>query len=400
MVLTGLDRVRAAPAIVQAFLKPGWKAGLLANPTSCTANFEPASLVLQAACAAGGATLVRLFAPEHGFYGEAQAGIEVRDSVDPYTALPVHSLYGTTKTVDPDTLADLDVLFYDVQDVGLRWYTYLGSLVRVCKVLAALRDSGRNFPRLLILDRPNPLGGLVVEGGGLKAAFESLVGPLDIPVRYGLTIGEIGQLLGQQFNVSVQVIQMSGWRRGMLMQDCGLPWIPPSPNLPTAESVLAYSACCLLEGTNVSEGRGTTKPFEIFGAPWIDPFKLKAALDSLGMAGLKTRPVYFVPAFSKHQGERCGGVHVYFNSRQAGGEGLVGLGYRVLYMLKSLYPADFKVLPPAKIGGRYFLSLLSGDDSFLSVLQDQYGLEDYLAGLHGQAGLFEARRKDWLLYEA
>lgn len=419
MVQSGLDRLGNDAALARPLVQSGARVGLLANPTAQTAGFEPAGKVLEAVCSELDAALVRLFAPEHGFYGEIQAGVMVGDSVDPYTSLPITSLYGPGKTISPDLLGDLDVLFYDLQDVGLRWYTYLGTLVRICRVTAELRAAGRKYPLLVVLDRPNPLGGLVVEGGALHPAYESLVGPLDIPVRHGMTVGEIGRLLASESGIAIEVIKMSGWRRGMLLRDSGLPWIPPSPNLPQPESVLAYAATCLLEGTNVSEGRGTTRPFEIIGAPWVDPFAFKRSVDALGVPGLRTRPVYFVPTFSKYQGERCGGVHLYLDRQAGGAAGLVELGCRLLGLLSELYPAEFRVLPAVSAGAetqagtragtafsgaerpaaRTFLSLLSGSATLERALRGELALPDYLAAMAGEAAAFEARRREWLLYE-
>lgn len=390
MISTGLERLAREPALLKGYAGPGARVGLVANPTALDSALEPAAFALARACAAAGARLTRLFGPEHGYRGEAQAGERVADYVDPVSGLPVVSLYGESKRPDPARLADLDLIVYDLQDAGLRWYTYLGTLTRLLEALAELPGGSR--PGLLLLDRPNPLSGGVVEGPGLGPGFESLVGPRDVPIRHGLTLGEYALIQAGPLGLGgeLRVLAMEGWERRMDISDCGLPWIPPSPNLPTPESLRAYAATCLLEGTNVSEGRGTTKPFEIFGAPWVDGPALARAVDGLGIGGLRARPLFFVPSFSKHAGTLCQGVQLHIERRSEAYGRLVELGYRIIALLSELYPADFAALPPRKEGGKRPLSLLWGDDSLAELVSEPGAA----AGRHGGGGQARARARE------
>lgn len=399
MVLTGLELLAREPSILKAFVAPGGRVGLVANPTAVGSALEPAAFALARACAAAGARLSRLFGPEHGYRGEAQAGERVPDYVDPVSGLPVVSLYGDSKRPDPARLSDLDLIVYDLQDAGLRWYTYLGTLTRLLEALAELPAGGR--PGLLALDRPNPLSGAVVEGPGLAPGFESLVGPRDLPIRHGLTLGEYALMQAGPLGLlgEVRVLAMEGWERRMDIADCDLPWIPPSPNLPTPESLRAYAATCLLEGTNVSEGRGTTKPFETFGAPWVDGPSLARAVDGLGLEGLRARPLFFVPTFSKHAGALCQGVQLHIERRSEAYGRLVELGYFIITLLSELYPADFAALPPRKEAGKRPLSLLWGDDSLAELVSAPGAAAgNPVGGGFARAAAFMEERRPFLLY--
>ncbi|MFZ2635905.1 MAG: DUF1343 domain-containing protein [Rectinemataceae bacterium] len=371
MTLTGLDRLQAEPELLASFIagdtvlhakagpKAGPKAGLLANPCSVTSRFERSVEIVQRAMAFAGGELVALFGPEHGFYGEAQAGIKVGDSRDRMTSLPVHSLYGEARKIDPDTLASLDLLVVDLQDVGARPYTYLSTLDLLVGALGELEASTGKPPLLVILDRPNPLGGMVLEGMGVASGFESFVGARNIPFRHGLTTGEFALFSARGRTAAVRVLPLAGWERHFLWPDTGLPWIAPSPNLPSFDSALCYPATVLLEATNVSEGRGTTKPFEVFGAPWINGEELARLVDGLRLPGLAARPLFFVPAFSKYQGERCSGIQIHVTDRRVFRP--VYAGYAILELLRDRWAARFEILPPSENGSRYPLDLLSGN---------------------------------------
>ncbi|MBL8968797.1 MAG: DUF1343 domain-containing protein, partial [Spirochaetaceae bacterium] len=314
MTRSGLDRLAADPRLLARRLGSAEpRLGLVANPTSVTADLKRSVEVVQ-----GAGRLLALFGPEHGFYGEAQAGEPVADGRDEATGLPVHSLYGAAKRPRRELLRGLDALVFDIQDSGLRWYTYLSTLVAVIEELDALAAEGP-APALVVLDRPNPLSGAVVEGMALEPAFASFVGALDLPARHGLTLGEAARLAAARRGprIRLDVVELEGWSRGRHWPETGLPWVPPSPNLPTFDSNLAYAATTLLEGTNISEGRGTTRPFEIFGAPWIGPEALARELESRRLPGLAFRPCRFVPGFSKHSGEPCGGVQLHVRDRAA-----------------------------------------------------------------------------------
>jgi uncharacterized protein YbbC (DUF1343 family) len=281
----------------------------VANPASVTADLLHASLALKAA---RGLKLVALFGPEHGIWANAQDLVEVDDSRDPRTGLAVHSLYGRTRVPTAGMLAGLDAMVVDLQDVGSRYYTYVYTMLHV---LEACAHEGR---RVVILDRPNPLGGEGVEGNLLEPAFASFVGNHPLPIRHGLTIGELALLFREErgLQVDIEVVKMRGWKRRMAFEETGLPWVQPSPNMPTVDTAFVYPGGCLIEGTNLSEGRGTTRPFELVGAPWIDPWALAEAMEREKLPGVRFRPVFFQPVAHKHAGLLCGGLQVHVTERR------------------------------------------------------------------------------------
>jgi uncharacterized protein YbbC (DUF1343 family) len=258
--------------------------------------------------------MTRLFGPEHGVRGEAQDMEAVAGAVDRATGLPVVSLYGDTESSlrpQPSHLAGLDAIVYDLQDVGTRFYTFIYTL---SYVMEAAREAG--IP-VVVLDRPNPIGGLTVEGPVLDPAASSFVGRFPLPVRHGMTTGELAGLFRSAFAIEadLRVVPMSGWARRMQFEDTGLPWVLPSPNMPTPETARVYPGGCLIEGTNLSEGRGTTRPFELVGAPWLEAAEFAEALaqagDAEGLDGVLFRAAWFRPTFQKHAGRTCGGVQVH-----------------------------------------------------------------------------------------
>ncbi len=281
--------------------------GLICNPTAVTRGLVHAADLLHAA---KGVRLEALFGPEHGVRGDAQYMAAVGGERDARTGLPVHSLYG--ETVDSlratrEVLAGLDVLVFDVQDVGARYYTYQATMM-LCMEAAA--EAGVAF---LVLDRPNPIGGVLVEGPRLRPGFESFCGLHDVAVRHGMTVGELALLFREErrMDLDLEVVPCRGWRREDGFRATGLPWVFPSPNMPTPETALVYPGMCLLEGTNLSEGRGTTRPFELFGAPWLDAHRLAADLTAERLAGVAFRPASFVPTWDKHAGVRVHGVELF-----------------------------------------------------------------------------------------
>ncbi len=284
----------------------GRRVGLVANPTAVSRDLVHAADLLHAA---KGVSLVALFGPEHGVRGDAQYMAAVGGDRDPRTGLPAHSLYGETRESLRPTraqLEDLDVLVFDVQDVGARYYTYQATMM-LCMEAAA--EAGKAF---VVLDRPNPIGGMLVEGPALRPGFESFCGLHDLAVRHGMTVGELALLFREErrLDLDLEVVPCRGWSRWMSFRDTGLPWILPSPNMPTPEAALVYPGMCLLEGTNLSEGRGTTRPFELFGAPWLDAHVLAEALARERLPGVAFRPASFVPTWDKHAGARCHGVEL------------------------------------------------------------------------------------------
>ena len=283
----------------------GLRVGLVCNPTAVDRRLRHAADLLRAA---PGVQLIRLFGPEHGVRGDAQYMAAVPDERDRRTGLPVHSLYGRTpESLRPAAaqLEGLDALVFDVQDVGTRFYTYQATM------LLCMEAAARSGLKFVVLDRPNPLGGLRVEGPRLRPGFESFCGLHDLPVRHGMTVGELALLFLAErvLDLELEVVPCRGWRRGMGLG--GLPWVFPSPNMPTPETALVYPGMCLLEGTNLSEGRGTTRPFHLLGAPWLDADALAADLGRERLPGVRFRAASFVPAYDKHAGQRCHGVELF-----------------------------------------------------------------------------------------
>jgi uncharacterized protein YbbC (DUF1343 family) len=277
----------------------GRRVGLVANPTAVTRGLVHAADLLHGA---PGVRLAALFGPEHGVRGDAQYMAAVGGERDARTGLPVHSLYGETPaSLGPtgEQLDGLDALVFDVQDVGARYYTYQATMMLCMEAAAEARKA------FVVLDRPNPVGGVLVEGPALRPGFESFCGLHDLAARHGLTVGELALLFRaeRKLDLELEIVPCRGWRRGATFRETGLPWVLPSPNMP-----LVYPGMCLLEGTTLSEGRGTTRPFELFGAPWLDADRLAHDLAREGLPGVGFRPASFVPTWDKHAGVRCHGV--------------------------------------------------------------------------------------------
>ena len=384
IVRTGLDVVLAGE---RAGLAGYRRVGLITNQTGVDRRLRSGIDRLHAA---EGIELVALFGPEHGVRGEAQAGVEVGGGVDRRTGLPVHSLYGETQRPTGEMLAGLEALVFDIQDVGVRYATYISTLVYAQEAAASA-----GVP-VVVLDRPNPITGGLVEGGLLDPAFASFVGVHPIPVRHGLTAGELACLVAAERGWPAPVVaMMAGWRRADWFDETGLPWVQPSPNLPTLDSVTLYPGTCLIEGTNVSEGRGTTRPFEYVGAPWIDPFRLADELAGRGLPGVLFRPAYFAPTFSKHANQSCGGVQVHVVDRDALRP--VELGLHLLDAIRRHDPAAFAWREGAE--GAFFVDLLLGGDGPRLALSAGAEVAEVAAGWAEQAAAFAERRRPFLLYE-
>lgn len=258
---------------------------------------------------AEGVDLVALFSPEHGIRGTAEAGEHVEDGRDASTGLPVHSLYGSTLKPTPEMLSGLDVLLFDIQDIGTRYYTYIYTMA------LAMEAAGEAGIPFVVLDRPNPIGGLLVQGNVLDPAFASFVGQYPIPMRHGMTPGELARLFREEYGVEsdLHVVPVEGWRREMLFEATGLPWRPPSPNMPNVESALHYPGTCLFEGTNLSVGRGTDRAFQWIGAPWLDGEAMARELEALELPGVTFHPARFTPlnpGDGKYPGEEVSGVRL------------------------------------------------------------------------------------------
>lgn len=349
MVRTGLQVLLSE----QMNLVAGQRVGLVSHAAAVLPDLTG---ILPALLAAG-VDVRALFGPEHGFAGAAADGAAVGHARDRRTGLPVYSLYGETKEPDAGMLADLDLLLVDFQDVGVRFYTYLSTLYYV------LRGAGRAGLPVIVLDRPNPINGRVVDGPLVDPGLESFVGILPVPLRHGLTLGELAGYMNGEYNLDapLTVVPMQGWRRAQWFDETGLPWVPPSPAMPHLSTAAVYPGMCFVEGTNLSEGRGTALPFEVVGAPWYDGEALAAHLNSLGLPGARFRPHTFTPTDSKHAGTVCQGIQVHVFDREALHP--ITLGLHVLAACMQFAPDNFAFLPSSWEGRPPHIDLLAGTES-------------------------------------
>jgi uncharacterized protein YbbC (DUF1343 family) len=335
--------MRVKPGIeVLLFSKPdlvrGARVGAVVHPASVLPDLRHTADVL---LESGEFRLVSLFGPQHGARGEKQDNmIESEFYRDPDTGIPVHSLYGETRCPTEDMMADIDVLLFDLQDAGTRVYTFISTMAYCMEACA------RYGKRMIVLDRPNPVNGLQVEGNLLKPEYRSFVGLYPIPMRHGMTTGELALLFNTEFGIgcSLTIVPMEGWSRDSWFDQTGLPWIPPSPNLPTPDSAIVYPGMVLLEGSCLSEGRGTTRPFEFVGAPFIRSRQYADALNSLRLPGVFFRPAHFQPTFQKWGGKMCGGVQIHVQDRNMFEPYLTGIA--VLSAARALYPESFEWRQP------------------------------------------------------
>ncbi len=365
----------------------GRRVGLITNPTGVNRRLRSAIDLLHEIEAVD---LVALFGPEHGVRGAAQAGVTVKTATDPRTGLPVHSLYGDALHPTSDMLEGLDALIFDIQDVGVRYATYISTMAYAQSAATA---AGLPF---VVFDRPNPITGASVEGNVLDPAFASFVGVHPIPIRHGMTAGELARLFAAEHGwAEPVVVEMWGWRRTQWFDETGLPWVQPSPNLPTLDSLALYPGTCLIEGTNVSEGRGTTRPFEVVGAPWLDPLLLADDLERRQLPGVAFRATSFTPTFSKHAGKVCGGVQAHIVDRNALRP--VELGMHLLHAIRGLDPDAFAWTE--RPNGGSFVDLLLGSDRPRLALTTGADVDEVMADWAEQAGIFTDRRRQFLLYE-
>lgn len=364
-------------------LLSGKKVGLITSPTGLNSKLRSGIDLLFRA----GVKLTALFGPEHGVRGDAQAGETVSSVRDEKTDLPIFSLYGPTKKPTPEMLKDVDVLIFDMQDVGCRYYTFIYTMAFAQQ---AAYEYDKEF---IVLDRPNPLGGLKVEGNLVHQGYTSFVGNYPLPNRYGLTLGELSCYFAEYLGVGEKptVVKLSGWTREMLFFDTKLLWVGPSPNIPTIDTAFVYPGTCLFEGTNLSEGRGTTRPFEIIGAPWLEGDKLADELNSLNLAGVIFRPLFFTPTFSKHANNLCQGIQLHLTDYKTF-EPLK----TALYILSAVckYPqTEFLCTKD-----RYFFDLLAGDPKIKTALKAQAPVLELWEQINRENKVFLKQRDSILLY--
>jgi len=335
--------------------------------------------------------LEALFGPEHGIWGDRPAGEEVESRLDPETGVKVWSLYGRTRKPTPDMLEGLDVLVFDVQDVGARFYTFLSTM---SLAMEAAFQAGIPF---FVLDRPNPITGTHIEGPVLRTRFSSFVGLHPIPIRHGMTLGELALMIADRWlsvRGKLEVVRMEGWRRDMWWEETGWPWRNPSPNMPSPSAALCYPGTCLAEGTNLSEGRGTEEPFERIGAPWVRGSELAEELNARGLDGIVFRPISFVPEplpsapNPKYKGVKCEGVLLAVTDKEAFQP--VRTGVHILSAVGKLFP-EFTFYDDR-------FDRLAGTEDLRRAIVDGRDPEDIVAGWEDELEAFQDLRKEYLLY--
>jgi uncharacterized protein YbbC (DUF1343 family) len=374
---------------------------VIANPTSVDHRMHHIADLLHRA---SGIRLIALFGPEHGARADVQDMVGVGLATDSRTGVPVHSLYGSdvaSLSPSPEQLSGLDCLIFDVQDVGSRYYTFATTM------LYAMKAAANQGLRFVVLDRPNPIGGVRVEGPTLKPGFESFVGTHLLPIRHGMTVGELAGLYRHELKIDValEVVQSKGWSRSMTWRETGIPWVAPSPNMPTVETALVYPGGCLIEGTNLSEGRGTTRPFELWGAPWLERAVLALEPNDARFAfddSVLTRPCSFRPMFHKHAGRLCFGVQPHMVDASVFSS--VRLYTAFIAWARASAPESFRWRTEAYefVSDPIAIDLLFGSDrERLWIESGGFGrgeIDDLLAAWRGEEEEFLERREPFLLY--
>ena len=391
MVATGLQRVLTGDSDALA----GKRLGLLVNPTAVDDELRHAVDLLHDRF-----RLVALFGPEHGVRGDAQDMIGVDDAHDSVTGLPMHSLYGDSEASLYPTeamLAGLDAVVYDIQDIGSRYYTYVWTLLHVMQVAAKVGVE------VIVLDRPNPIGGHDVEGGAIQPGYTSFVGRMSLPNRHGLTAGEVARMANEVLGVGCRltVVPCAGWARELDADATALPWVQPSPNMPTVDTAYVYPGMCLVEGTELSEGRGTTRPFELVGAPFVSYAEARGLAEDLtraGLPGIKFRAVVFTPTHQKFAGRRCGGVALHVTSRRELRPYLTGIA--VLRAFRERWPKDFRWRTRAYefVEDKPAIDLLCGGPEIREGIDAGWSLDRLAATWREPEAAFRDARRKWLVY--
>jgi len=377
MVKTGLDIL----VHEQTDLLSDQRVGLVSMPAAVLPDLTSSLDALRSA----GINVTALFGPEHGFGGAALDGANISDAIDPRTGLPVYSLYGALNEPTAEMLANVDVLFFDMQDVGVRFYTYLSTLFHV------LCGAGKADRSVFVLDRPDPITGSRIEGGPIVPGFESFVGIINIPMRHGMTLGELAQYMNAEYslNADLHVIAMHGWQRAMWFDETALPWVPASPAMPHLSTATLYPGMCLLEGTNLSLGRGTALPFEVCGAPWLDGYALAESLNGLQLPGVRFRATTFTPFSSIHAGTECHGVQVHVTDRDS---------FCPMEMALHLIAVARCLSGNAWTWNSHF-ERLAGDGTLRSALEAGTSVSEILAAWEESITAFIHQREKYLMYK-
>lgn len=381
MVIKGIDNIK----LYDSHLK-NKKLGLITSISGVDNNLTSTIDILH-----DNYILTALFAPEHGVRGDKEAGECVDTYIDLTTGIPVYSLYRKeSKHFTKEMLQNVDAIVFDIQDLGVRYYTFISTMIN------AMKDCAKYNKEMIVFDRPNPLGGEVIEGNVLNPKYMSFVGAYPLPTRYGLTIGELAVLVNdeEKLGCNLAVIPCSGLKRKDLFPNMNQIWIMPSPAMPRFETALLYPGTCLFEGTNISEGRGTSCPFEIIGAPFIDANQLVRQMKEQKLIGVEFTPAYFKPTSSKYSGISCQGVHIHITDYERYESYKTGL--LLLEQIRNLYPQEFEFLPPRKEGENPFISLLAGSNMFE---HKEWTSREILEQNRSQLEDFSLKKQKFHLYE-
>ena len=370
----------------------GLRVGVVANPASIDHEFRH---IVDRVAAAEGVTLAAIFGPQHGFNADLQDDmIETAHAEDGARRIPIYSLYSETREPTSEMLGGLDALVVDLQDIGARIYTFVYTMAN------CLRAAQRHGVKVIVCDRPNPIGGVEVEGAALQRGFQSFVGQFAIPMRHGMTIGELARLFNEHFGIgaALEVVPMDGWSRDQYWDQSGLPWVMPSPNMPTLDTAVVFPGTVLFEGTMLSEGRGTTRPFELVGAPGVDPQRFAARMNAAGLKGVHFRPAAFEPTFQKHARTACGGCQIHVLDRRRFRP--VAVGAALLREFRGTAAAQFAWRqPPYEYEHeRLPIDVLAGSSALREQVDAQVPLADIVASWQADESAFRRLRESFLLY--
>ena len=385
MIKLGIDKIRA--------IKDNYKdlnAGLLTNASGVDSNLDMTiDLLIK-----NDIRLIKLFGPEHGIWGVVSDGVRIGHDMHPIYNIPIYSLFGETERPTDEMLSDLDIVFYDIQDMGLRFYTYIYSLAYM------MEECGKRGIKMVIFDRPNPLSGKVEGPIITNEEFVSFVGGYNLSLRYGLTIGELALYYNKKFKmgVSLEIIKMDGWNHSMYYDDTELLWNTPSPSIPTFEHGLLYTGMCLFEGTNISHGRGTSHPFKYIGAPWIDGRLLLEEIRAHKHEGVALRERKFIPYASTYKGGVCNGIELFVTDKRKIKP--INIAIDIISTIKKMYPNKFRwdtAYHEAK--GRHHFDLLMGDDRIRKMIDNEVPLSDIVSSWKEDEEVFKKIAREFWIYD-
>ena len=386
MIRLGSDVLLGSPRL------RGARVGIVCNHASVDRGLAH---IVDRLARADAVRLAAIFGPQHGFRSDVQDNmIETPHRDDAARRVPVYSLYSETREPTAEMLRNLDVLVIDLQDIGARIYTYIYTMAN------CLRAASRHDVPVIVCDRPNPIGGVGVEGAPLVSGFESFVGQFPIPMRHGMTIGELAWMFNEHFGIgaTLEIARMEGWHRQMYADDTGLPWVMPSPNMPTLDTAAVYPGTVLFEGTMLSEGRGTTRPFELVGAPWIDAERFAAAMNAHELPGVRFRPAMFEPTFQKHARQPCGGCQIHVTAREAFRPVLTGVALLDTFRRFDAAKFAWREPPYEYEHDKVPIDILAGSRVLRQQIESGTALDEIAGSWREDERAFEKLRRPYLLY--